>query len=120
MQYAWDKSIVIVTPSTLMATLKTISSIWSIQKQEANALKIAEVGGRMYDKFEGFVRDIIDIGKNIDKTKDSYESAYNKLASGRGNLVLQAENMRRLGAKAKKSLSNQVVEDAGSMSGNVD
>ena len=112
MQYAWDKSIVIVTPSTLMATLKTISSIWNIQKQEANALKIAEIGSKLYDKFEGFINDMKDIGKQIDRTRGVYDNAFRKLHIGPGNLIRQAHNMKALGLKTKKEIDSQLVDQA--------
>ena len=112
MQYAWDKSIVIVTPSTLMATLKTISSIWNIQKQEANALKIAEIGSKLYDKFEGFINDMKDIGKQIDRTQGVYDNAFRKLHIGPGNLIRQAHNMKALGLKTKKEIDSQLVDQA--------
>lgn len=112
MQYAWEKSIVIVTPTTLMATLRTVASIWRFDKQEKNALEIALQGGKLYDKFVGFVGDLENIKKNIDNTGASYDEAMKKLKTGRGNLIDQVERMKTLGAKAKKSLPDDIVETA--------
>ena len=106
---ALDRNIVIVSPSTLLATLRTISSIWKQEYQNKNVMEIAKLGGDMYDKFEGFAKDLIDVGKRIEDSKKSYEGAMNKLVDGRGNLVRQAERLKQLGAKASKSLPENLV-----------
>lgn len=108
--YAWDRKIQIVTPSTLLISLMTIASLWQREKQNKFALEIAEVGGSMYDKFESLIKDLIDVGNRIKQTKDSYEAAMSKLHTGSGNLVRQVEKMKKLGANAKKSLPQQLVE----------
>lgn len=101
---AFEKNIVIVTTSTLLATLKTIDSLWKNEKQQNNALEIAKQAGLLYDKFVGFIEDIQNIEKNIDRSKNDIEKAKNKLFLGNGNLVNAADKIVQLGAKAKKKL----------------
>jgi DNA recombination protein RmuC len=108
--YAWDRKVVIVSPSTLLATLRTVASIWKQEKQTANALEIAAEGGKLYDKFVSFVEDLIGIGKKMDEAKNSYGEAMKKLTDGTGNLVNRAEKMRKLGAKVSKLLPTKLVE----------
>ena len=109
---AFEKNIVIVTPTTLLATLRTIDSIWTNQKQQENALEIARQAGALYDKFEGFVTDLIKIGKKIDESKTEYSAAMNKLIEGKGNLVISVEKLKKMGAKAKKSLPENIITRA--------
>lgn len=107
---AFDKNIVLVAPSTLLATLRTIQNIWRYEQQNKNAQEIAERAGALYDKFVNFVVDLEDIGARLGAVQTSYDKAHNKLASGRGSLVGRAENMRELGAKVSKSLPQNLVE----------
>ena len=109
---AFEKNIVIVTPSTLLATLRTIDSMWTNQKQQENALEIARQAGALYDKFEGFVQDLIKIGKKIDESKVEYSGAMNKLVEGKGNLITSVEKLKKMGAKAKKSLPENIINRA--------
>ncbi len=109
---AFEKNIVIVTPATLLATLRTIDSMWTNQKQQENAFEIARQAGALYDKFEGFVTDLIKIGKKIDESKTEYSSAMNKLVEGKGNLITSVEKLKKMGAKAKKSLPENVINRA--------
>nr|WP_294942255.1 DNA recombination protein RmuC [uncultured Mucilaginibacter sp.] len=110
---AWDKRVVIVSPSTLLATLRTIASIWKQERQNRNVLEIARLSGEMYDKFVGFVGDMEGIGKNIKQSQDSYEKALNKLTDGRGNLTITAEKIKKLGARANKQIDVKYIgEDA--------
>lgn len=109
---AFDRNIVIVTPSTLLATLRTIDSMWTNQKQQENALEIARQAGALYDKFEGFVSDLVRIGNKIKDTKTEYESAMNKLVDGKGNLISSVERLKKMGAKAKKSLPDNIIARA--------
>lgn len=102
--YAWNKGIVLVSPTTLLATLRTIESLWKMERQNQNAIEIARQAGALYDKFAGFVSDLDDIGKNIDRTNLSYEKALNKLSTGKGNLISRVENLKTMGAKTTKSL----------------
>lgn len=106
---AFEKNIVIVTPSTLLATLRTIDSMWANQKQQENAYEIARLAGTLYDKFEGFANDLISIGKKIGETKNSYDSAMGKLVDGNGNIVITIEKLKKMGAKAKKSLPENLL-----------
>jgi DNA recombination protein RmuC len=107
---AWDKRVVIVSPSTLLATLRTISSIWKQERQNRNVLEIARLSGEMYDKFVGFVGDMESIGKNIKYSQDAYDKAINKLADGRGNLTITAEKIKKLGAKANKQIDQKYID----------
>lgn len=101
---AFEMNIVIVSPSTLLATLRTIASIWRQENQNRNALEIAKQAGALYDKFVNFYNDLIDVGKKLDAAKDSYEEAMKKVHDGRGNLISGVERMKQLGAKASKSI----------------
>jgi DNA recombination protein RmuC len=109
---AFEKNIVIVTPSTLLATLRTIDSMWANQKQQENAFEIARQAGALYDKFEGFVGDLIKIGKKIDESKLEYGLAMNKLVEGKGNLITSVERLKKMGAKAKKTLPESIIKRA--------
>ena len=109
---AFEKNIVIVTPTTLLATLRTIDSMWQNEKQQRNALEIARQAGALYDKFEGFVTDLTKVGKKMDEAKLEYKGAMNKLVEGRGNLITSVEKIKKLGAKAKKALPQKILERA--------
>ncbi|MEM0543504.1 DNA recombination protein RmuC [Flavobacterium sp. j3] len=109
---AFEKNIVIVTPSTLLATLRTIDSMWTNQKQQENAIEIARQAGALYDKFQGFVDDLVLVGKKMDEGKKAYEESMKKLSSGDGNLVRRVENLKKMGAKAKKSLPENILQRA--------
>ncbi len=109
---AFEKNIVIVTPSTLLATLRTIDTMWNNEKQQRNAIEIARQAGALYDKFEGLVKDLTGVGKRIDDAKKDYSSAMNKLVDGRGNLITSVEKLKKMGAKAKKSLPEAIIKRA--------
>ena len=109
---AFEKNIVIVTPTTLLATLRTIDSMWNNEKQQRNAIEIARQAGALYDKFDGLLKDLIGIGKKIDASKTDYNAAMNKLVEGKGNLISSVEKIKKLGAKAKKSLPDSIIERA--------
>lgn len=109
---AFEKNIVIVTPSTLLATLRTIDSMWTNQKQQENALEIARQAGALYDKFEGFVSDLVKVGNKIKDSKTEYDNAMSKLVDGSGNLINRVENLKKMGAKAKKSLPENILQRA--------
>ena len=110
--FAWDRKIVIVSPSTLLATLRTIASIWKQERQTRNALQIAEEGGKLYDKFVTFYDDLKNVGKKMEDAKESYVDAMKKLYDGSGNLVKRAEKMRELGAKTTKQLPQNIIDRA--------
>ncbi|MBM08503.1 MAG: DNA recombination protein RmuC [Magnetovibrio sp.] len=109
---ALNKGVVIVTPTTLMIALKTISQMWRIERQNINAYEIADRGGKLYDKFKAFLDDVVEIGKKIENVKSAQEAAINKLATGRGNLVSQAEQLKKLGAKVSKQIPQDLSERA--------
>ncbi|MGZ6519883.1 MAG: DNA recombination protein RmuC, partial [Bacteroidia bacterium] len=109
--FAWDKKIVIVSPSTLLATLRTIASVWKQERQTKNAIEIAKQSGALYDKFVGFIDDMDKIGKSIENSRTSYESAINKLHKGSGNLVKRAQDIEKLGAKTTKQISSKFIEN---------
>lgn len=108
---AWEKKIVIVSPSTLIATLMTIASMWKQTKQTEHAIEIAERGGKLYDKFYGFIEDMDKIGQSLKKAESDYDSAYKKLITGSGSLVRQTEMLKDLGAKTTKALSKDILSD---------
>ncbi len=102
--YAWDRKIVLVSPSTLLATLRTIASVWKIENQTRNAIEIAAKAGDLYDKFVGFTNDLQEVGKHIQKAEDAHQKAFSKLTTGRGNLVSKVENLRKMGINASKKI----------------
>lgn len=109
---ALEKHIVLVSASTLLATLSTVASIWKQEDQKRNALEIAKEGGLLYDKFESFVQDLLKVGKNLKSSKESYDEAMNKLTDGKGNIIRKIENLKDLGAKTKKSLPQNILDRA--------
>lgn len=109
---AFEKNIVIVTPATLLATLRTIDTMWNNEKQQRNAIEIARQAGALYDKFNGLLADLIGIGKKIDASKADYNNAMNKLVQGRGNLITSVEKLKKMGAKAKKALPENILDRA--------
>lgn len=117
---AFERNIVIVTPSTLLATLRTIDSMWTNQKQQENAYEIARQAGALYDKFDGFVTDLVKIGKKMDEAKTEYEGAMNKLVDGKGNLITSVQKLKIMGAKAKKSLPDAILNRANASLENLD
>lgn len=110
--FAFRQNVVIVTPSTLLATLRTVANIWRQEKQTRNALEIAQRSGALYDKFVGFFEDMQKIGEQIGRSQLAYDAAMSKLATGRGNLVNQVQSLKDLGAKAKKALPQETAEGA--------
>jgi DNA recombination protein RmuC len=108
--YAWDRRVVIVSPSTLLATLRTIASIWKQERQNRNVLEIARLSGSMYDKFVGFLADMEGIGRNIKLSQDAYDKALNKLSTGTGNLSNTSEKIKKLGAKATKQIDTKFLD----------
>ena len=112
-QEAYDQHIVIVSPTTLLATLRVIDSLWRQERQSLNAREIAERAGALYDKFVAFVGDLDEVGSRLQQLDKAYAAARNKLTEGRGNLVSRAENLKLLGARASKSLPAELLERAG-------
>ena len=110
---ALDKNVVMVSTSTLLATLSTVASIWKQEDQKRNVIEIARQAGALYDKFEGLVQDLIKVGKQLNASQEGYKSAMNKLTEGKGNLISRVENLKTLGAKTKKALPPNLLERAG-------
>ena len=113
-QECFDKRIMLAGPGTLLATLRTVANIWRHEYQNRHALQIADEGGKLYDKFVGFVETLEKVGKNLQQAQESYQAAHKQLHSGRGNLVGRVEKLRQMGVKAGKRLDAQLVEQAGS------
>ena len=109
---AFEKNIVIVTPTTLLATLRTIDTMWNNEKQQQNAIEIAKQAGALYDKFLGFVVDLTTVGRKMDDAKIAYDGAMNKLNNGQGNLLTKIEKLKKMGAKTKKSLPENLLRQA--------
>jgi len=107
---AFEKKIVVVTPTTLLATLRTIENIWRYERQNENSKQIADKAGTIYDKLRGFVEDFEKIGKQLNTVHDTYEGAMNKLTQGRGNLIRQAESFVDLGVKVKKEMPKSITD----------
>lgn len=107
---AWENNIVLVSPSTLLATLRTVSSIWKQEKQTQNVQEIARQGAALYDKFVGFTEDLLIVGKKMNEAKYAYEESMKKLSEGNGNLVKRVENLRKLGALPKKAINPNLLK----------
>jgi DNA recombination protein RmuC len=110
--YAWDRNVVIVSPTTLLATLRTIASIWKHEKQTQNAIEIARQGGLLYDKFVSFLADLEKVGNQLDTVKKTYDEAHKKLSSGSGNLIGKVEKLKELGARTAKNLPKNLLEQS--------
>lgn len=109
---AFEKNIVIVSTSTLLATLFTIASIWKQENQNRNVIEIANLGGRLYDKFTSLLDDLVDVGRRIKSTNTSYEEAMKKLSTGKGNVIGLSEKLKNLGAKATKQIPANLLDRA--------
>ena len=107
---AYSRNIVIVSPTTLIATLRTIASIWKQEYQNKNAIEIARQGGALYDKFQSFTEDLISIGKHLNGTQKAYQESMKNLSEGSGNLVKRAEGLKKLGAKASKQMDERLLD----------
>jgi DNA recombination protein RmuC len=107
-EQAWSKNIAIVSPTTLLATLRTVASLWKQERQQKNALEIAKRGGELYDKFANIVKDLETLGERIGSVQKTHSDIMGKISTGRGNLISQVEKLKELGAKAEKSLPAQI------------
>jgi DNA recombination protein RmuC len=110
---AFERNIMVVSPSTLLVTLRTIENIWRNEYQNRHALQIAEKAGGLYNKFVGFVDALEEIGRQLDKATTSYQTARDRLVSGRGNLIRRTEELKALGVKARKELPRDLIDAAG-------
>ncbi|MDD3561693.1 MULTISPECIES: DNA recombination protein RmuC [Petrimonas] len=108
-QYAYDKKILLISPTNLIAALKLIVDLWKREYQNRNAIEIAERGAKLYDKFVGFINNLEKIGKNLEQAQNAYNDAYKQLSTGNDNLVLQTQKLKDLGVKAKKSLPQSLI-----------
>jgi len=109
--FAWDRRVVIVSPSTLLATLRTIASMWKQERQNRNVMEIARLSGSMYDKFVGFISDMENLGRYMKQGQDAYDKAINKLSVGSGNLTNTSEKIKKLGAKTTKQIDLKYLDD---------
>jgi DNA recombination protein RmuC len=109
--YAYRKKILLISPTNLIAALKLVADLWKREHQNRNAFEIAERGGKLYDKFVSFLENLEDVGNNIDRAKKSYDSAFNQLKDGRGNIIGQVEKLKELGVKAQKNIPPGLTEE---------
>ncbi|WP_071885517.1 DNA recombination protein RmuC [Rufibacter tibetensis] len=116
---ALDRNIVFVTTSTLLATLRTVASVWKQESQKRNVLRIAEESGKLYDKFSNFLEDLKDIGVNLDRSQQKYHAAMNKLSDGNGNLLKKVELLKKLGARTSKTMETQWLHNAPTVTGDL-
>jgi DNA recombination protein RmuC len=107
---AYERNIVIVSPSTLIATLRTIASIWRQEYQNRNAMEIARQGGDLYDKFKNFTDDLLNLGDKLTSTQKTYDDAMKKLSTGAGSLVKRADKLKKLGAKVKNNIDARLLD----------
>jgi DNA recombination protein RmuC len=110
--YAYDKRILLISPTNLIAALRMIANLWRVEYQNKNAMEIARQSGELYDKFTGFVEDLQDIGTKLDSTRKAYDASMNKLSTGKGNLIRRVENIKSLGAKAGKEIPKSLLDRA--------
>ena len=108
---AFDNNIMLVSPTNLLVALRTINNIWQYEYQNQNAQKIATNAGKLYDKFHGFVSDMEKVGKSMESTQRNYDAAMNKLTTGKGNLIRQAEQFKALGVQSNKKLDARLLQD---------
>ena len=106
---AFDKNIILVTPTTLLAVLRTIDSMWQNEKQKENAIEIATQAGKLYDQFTNLTDELLKVGKQLSTVQNSYDGAMKKL-TGKGNLISRVEKLKRLGAKASKQIDTNLVK----------
>ena len=110
-QYAWDKSIVLVSPTTLLPSLKTVANIWKNQKQTKMPSEIAIQSGRLYDKFVGFVESLEEVQTHFNRANSAFDDCFNKLSTGEGSLVSRVQKLEELGAKNSKSIPSSLSEE---------
>jgi DNA recombination protein RmuC len=107
---AWEQRIVLTSPTTLLATLRTVASVWKHERQNHNALLIAEEAGKLYDKLAGVLNDLVKVGESMERTKRDYEDAMRRLCTGSGNVVRRAERLRELGANVKRDIDRRLLD----------
>ena len=112
-QEGWDKNVLLVSPSTLLFVVRTVAHLWRQERQRSNVQEIVDRGGELYDKFVAFTKDLTEVGNKLQDAQKSYDSAYSKLARGKGNAIRQVEMLRTLGAKTSKQLPKDLTDMAG-------
>lgn len=117
--FAWERDIMIATPTNLMMAMRTVQNLWTIDRQNQNAREIADRAGQLYDKIVGFVEELDGVGYRLDQAHDAWSKAKNRLSSGRGNVIRQTEMLKDLGAQTKKSLPESFLDAAGDDDGDV-
>ena len=115
LQYAWERQIALVSPTTLLTTLRTVATLWKHERQEQNALEIAKRGGALYEKFAALVDDLETVGKKINEASEAHNKAFSKLSTGQGNLIRQVEMLKELGAKTEKKLKTSYEKDSSNL-----
>jgi DNA recombination protein RmuC len=113
--WAYDRRILLISPTNLIAALRMIANLWRVEYQNKNAMEIARQSGELYDKFTGFLEDLQDVGTKIDATRKVYDASMNKLSTGKGNLIRRVENIKSLGAKAGKEIPKSLLDRAEEM-----
>jgi len=113
--WAYDRRILLISPTNLIAALRMIANLWRVEYQNKNAMEIARQSGELYDKFTGFLEDLQEVGTRIDAARKSYDASMNKLSTGKGNLIRRVENIKSLGAKAGKEIPKSLLDKADSM-----
>lgn len=111
-RFAYERQIVLVSPTTLMATLRTVENIWRYEKQNKNAEKIAEEAGKLHDQFVMVLEALDDLGGRLRQAQDAYEQTYKRLATGRGNAIRRVDSLRKLGARTRKAIAAELRERA--------
>jgi DNA recombination protein RmuC len=109
---AWNRNVLLVSPSTLLFVVRTVAHLWRQEAQTRNAQEIAEQGASLYEKLAGFVKDLDDLGSRLRQAQESYDGAYSKLSTGKDNAIRQAQKLVQLGVKPKKSLPEPLIEKA--------
>jgi DNA recombination protein RmuC len=110
--YAYERRILLISPTNLIAALKMIANLWRVEYQNKFAQDIAEQSGALFDKFADFVKDLMEIGDKLDATKRVYDASMNKLTTGKGNLIRRAEKIKALGAKTGKEIPKTLLDKA--------
>ena len=108
--YAYEKRVLLISPTNLIAALRMIANLWRVEYQNKNAMEIARQSGELYDKFTGFLEDLTDIGSKIDSSRKAWDASMNKLSTGKGNLIRRVENIKSLGAKAGREIPKSMLE----------
>ncbi len=112
-QEAWDRNVLLVSPSTLLFVVRTVAHLWRQERQRSNVQEIVERGGELYDKFAAFAKDLQDVGSKLGDAQKAYDGAYSKLARGKGNAIRQVEMLRKLGAKTSKPIPKELLDASG-------